>query len=135
MMHKRPCVILVADSNMAAAFRGIESQGLNAKTARALADTPAATPQDLSALLSIMVAEMGEPPGGFGDNLAETLWKRVFEYRPLPASFGFDLGLLITLAESRAAVCPARYRHILPLVAGIDRDFEALAGELFGALS
>ena len=116
---------------VAAAFRGIEAQGLNGKTARALADTPAATPQDFAALLSALVEAMDEPPWGFGDTLAETLWKRAFEYQSLPDSFGFNLGLLTTLAESRAQVCPARYKHTLPLVKAVDRDFEVLAGELF----
>jgi hypothetical protein len=119
---------------MAAAFRAIEQKGLNTQTARALADVHAKTPRELCAVVSVLVAAMDEPPGGFADAIAETLWRRSFEHTPLPESFGFDLGMLITVAETRAQVSPARFRHILPLVASIDRDFEKMGAELFGVV-
>ena len=117
---------------MGAALFAIEQKGLNTKTARALADVPDKTPRDLCAVVSVLATVMNGPPGGFGDAIAETLWRCVFESQPLPDSFGFDLGLLITLAESRAKVCPTQYRHLLPLVEAVDRDFERLASELHG---
>lgn len=117
---------------MAAAFRAIEQKGLNTKTARALADVPDKTPRDLCALVSLLVTVMNDPPGGFADTLAETLWRCVFESQPLPNSFGFDFGMLVTLAESRAKICPTQYRHLLPLAESVDRDFERLGYELMG---